>query len=274
MPIFNTVYGGTGWPTPRPTITGFTYDSKNWAYAWSTYWDANCITFKPDGTKVYLVGESKNTVFQFSLGTAWDITTATYDNKSKAISSQTTVVEGIIFADDWLTMWIWWWWNTWYVYKYTLSTAWDVSTANYTNIRSNASFNETASYKIYNNGQYLFTCSRWNKKIYRYTFWTAWDITTLQSSPMEFSLSNVAWHEVVLNPQWTQMFILDRSNKKISIYNLSTAWDLTTATLTWSYSISTPNNTNITAMCIDNDGNSMYLWWYNIWWIYQYNTVF
>jgi hypothetical protein len=265
----------------RPTITGFSYANKNWNYNQSTYWDANAITFKPDGTKVYIVWEIKNTVYQFSLSTPRDITTATYDNKSKSLSAQIPISESIIFSEDGLTMRLggndWWSTNTARVWKYTLSTAWDVSTATYANVLSNLSFTKVVSFKIYNNWQYLYVLAREDKKIFRYTMTTPYDITTLQWSSwqyQEFSISNIVYgHEVILNPQWTQMFVLGRDAKKIYLYTLSTAWDITTATQTWSYSISTPNSSNITSMCIDNNWESMYLWWYNIWWIYQYTTT-
>lgn len=277
MPIFNTVYGGTGWWLERPTITWFTYDSKNWNYTWNTYWDANCITFNPDGTKVYLVGESKNTVFQFSLGTAWDITTATYDNKSKATGLN--VSNSAIFSDDGLTMWIGGWWNTGYVYKYTLSTAWDVSTASYvwdTTWKSNVSFFECTWYWIANDWQYLFMLSRWSKYIRRYTMTTPYDITTLQGNSgqyQEYSIS-VEAHKVFLNPQWTQLFYYGRQEKKIHICALSTPFDLTTISETSQWSVTNPSNTtNITAVTIDNNWSKMYLWWYNIGWIYQYTTT-
>ena len=51
--------------------------------------DPRDITFKTDGTKMYLKGDSNNRVFQYSLSTAWVITSATYDNKRCLTTNQT-----------------------------------------------------------------------------------------------------------------------------------------------------------------------------------------
>ena len=257
------------------TITGFSYDNKTGSVPQSTYGDCNAITFKPDWTKLYTAWEAKNTVYQFSLATPRDISTISYDSKSKSISSQANPAESIIFTSDGLTMFTWWWWSSnWKLSKFTLSTAWDVSTASYDSVQSNISFSETTWYKIYNNWIYLFTVSRWNEAIYRYTMSTPRDITTLWNQ-QTLSFSWQWWlHEVVLNPEWTQLFVLRRWNESIDIYSLSTPRDLSTATLSSSYTITTPSSSwNITAMCIDNDWLNMYLWWWQLNNIYQYSTT-
>ncbi|MBA7589123.1 hypothetical protein ES708_31198 [subsurface metagenome] len=48
----------------------------------------NGVFFKPDGTKMYIMGYATDTVYQYSLSTAWDVSTATYDAKFKDVSSQ------------------------------------------------------------------------------------------------------------------------------------------------------------------------------------------
>ena len=62
-----------------------------------TYYDSTAqdndpkdITFKPDGTKMYVTGDQYNQVAQYSLSTAWDITTASYDTKFFQVQSQMT----------------------------------------------------------------------------------------------------------------------------------------------------------------------------------------
>lgn len=279
MPILNMIYwatwwgGGWGWGT----ITWFSYDNKTLSVPQSTYGDVNGMVFSADGTKFYMTWEAKNTVYQFSLSTAWDISTGSYDNKSKSVVSQTSnVTASIIFSDDGTTMYIWWWWATWYLFQYTLSTAWDVSTASYDSVQSNISFNETVSYKIYNNWTYVYSLDRSNRTIYRYTMATPQDITSLwnqQSFVLPANWVNNWYHEVVINSQGNQMFVLDRDLKQILIYSLSTAWDITTAILDDTYTIPTPNSSNITSMVIDNGWQNMYLWWWQLNNIYQYSTT-
>jgi hypothetical protein len=257
----------TAVPT-RPTITGFSYDNALSSYTW---WDVNWMTWKPDGTKFYITWEQNNTVYQYSVSTPRDVTTATYDNKN--VATTLNVSNSIIFSDDGLTMWIGWSWGTWYVYKWTLSTAWDVSTASYSWDTSNISFDQCTGYWMANNWQYLFVLSRWNRWIRRYTMLTPYDITTLDATYQEYSNLLDTCHKVLLNPQWTQLFYYARDYHKIHICALSTAFDLTSLSETSQYTITTPNTNDITSVTIDNSWNSMWIWWYNIGSIYQYTTT-
>ena len=263
----------------RPIITWFTYDNKTWAVSQWTYGDCNTIAFKSDWTKVYTSWEAQNTVYQFSLATPRDISTISYDSKSKSVISETSnVTAGIIFSDDGTTMYIWGWWGTWYLFKYTLWTAWDVSTATYDNVQSNVSFTDCASYKIYNNGNYVYVLNRSNYTVYRYTASTPRDITTLWNVqsfqlPDQWGADHWFYHEVVLNPDGTQMFVFSRQIKAVLIFSLSTPRDITTATLVSTSYTTIPNSWDITSMAIDNGWANMYLGWWQLNNIYQYVTT-
>ena len=39
------------------------------------------LFFKPDGTKMYLVGDTGNDISEYALSTAWDLTTCTYTDR-------------------------------------------------------------------------------------------------------------------------------------------------------------------------------------------------
>ena len=90
------------------------------------------IHFKPDGTKFYAVCLINDAVYQYSLSTPWDVSSTTYDNVSfsvspgpRAIRFNDTGQKMFIFDDNF---------SSDFVYQYSLSTAWDLSTASYDNI--------------------------------------------------------------------------------------------------------------------------------------------
>jgi hypothetical protein len=83
------------------------------------------LTFKPDGTKMY-VTTLNSLMFQYSLSTAWDITTATYDSVSASILTNST---GVRFKSDGTRCYIVDYGGS--VDEYLLSTAWDISTLSY-----------------------------------------------------------------------------------------------------------------------------------------------
>lgn len=83
------------------------------------------IQFKSDGTKMYLLN-NVNTIYQYSLSTAWDITTATYDSKS--FTATITISTAFNFNNDGTKVYIPNVSNL-TLNQYSLSTAWDISTA-------------------------------------------------------------------------------------------------------------------------------------------------
>jgi sugar lactone lactonase YvrE len=87
------------------------------------------LFFKPDGTKMYVIGTVGDDVNEYDLSTAWDITTASY-LQNFSVAAQEINPTSIFFKPDGTKM---------YVVgsvgddvnEYDLSTAWDVSTASY-----------------------------------------------------------------------------------------------------------------------------------------------
>jgi len=63
----------------------------------------NGIIFKPDGTKMYICGSdygSEDNTAQYTLSTAWDISSASYDSVLLDHSSQDSAASDILFNDD------------------------------------------------------------------------------------------------------------------------------------------------------------------------------
>ena len=94
-------------------------------YALSTPWDVSTATyetkfkdvsgedgfitgvfFKTDGTKMYVASRTNNIVYQYSLSTAWDVSTATYDTIFKDVSAQDGDIRGLFFKSDGTKMYI------------------------------------------------------------------------------------------------------------------------------------------------------------------------
>jgi hypothetical protein len=95
--------------------------------------NANDINFGDSGSKLYLMSGGDGLVFQYSLSTPYDIATISYDNKSYDFTAQTGANVGysVIVSQDGSKMLIY---DRTTLYRYTLSTAYDVSTATYDNV--------------------------------------------------------------------------------------------------------------------------------------------
>jgi len=85
-----------------------------------------------DGTKFFIVGDSSDTVYMYDLSTAYDVSSGSYSGDSFSVSSQATQPYGLSFTQDGLMMFVFD--NaTNDVFRYELSSAWDITTASYTN---------------------------------------------------------------------------------------------------------------------------------------------
>ena len=85
-------------PTPY-SIASASYDSISFSVnSQDTF--PTAITFSPDGTKLYVLGSSTDRIYQYTLSTAWDLTTAGYDSISFLLSSQDSSPLGLAFSTD------------------------------------------------------------------------------------------------------------------------------------------------------------------------------
>jgi hypothetical protein len=90
--------------------------------------------FNSDGTKMFVVGVINDTVFEYDLSTGFDLSTASYSSNSFDVSSQADVPKGMQFNTDGTEMFIADGDHlaaTNKVYKYTLTTGFDLTTASY-----------------------------------------------------------------------------------------------------------------------------------------------
>lgn len=125
--------------------TSFSDPSQSFSYATqcsSTSGQYPGFCASEDGTKGYLIGNpavgTDTTVWQYTLGTPWDVTTMSYASKLKDVSTEITFPANtqplIAMSPSGEKMWLARGGNTDRVYQYTLGTPFDVSTATYDSV--------------------------------------------------------------------------------------------------------------------------------------------
>jgi sugar lactone lactonase YvrE len=93
------------------------------------------LDFKPDGTKMYYTGSGTDTIYQYTLSTAWDITSVSYDSVSFSIAAQASNAGNIKLSSDGTKLLVLS--DTGGLFSYTLSSAYDLSTATYDSVSYN-----------------------------------------------------------------------------------------------------------------------------------------
>jgi hypothetical protein len=260
---------------PAEESTGWTIDLSNVTYntefslnnQMASY--ATGQTLSTDGTKLYVVGQTQNIyaewiiqVFQYSLSTAFDTSTASYDNVTFNPSSQDTNTMGIAFNTDGTKMYLVGT-NSDLVLQYSLSTPWDVSTASYDNV----SISAPAAFGLYfkDDGTKMYTTGFDANftGVRSFSLSTGFDLSTATDDLSTYSSIAVTGENpfsAALNPDGTKMYILGAGyNESIYRYSLSTAFDVSTATYD-NESISLSNELHLMYnMEISRDGTKIYV---------------
>ena len=126
------------------------------------------LEFNPDGTKMFVMGESGDDVNEYTLSTGFDVSTATFVD-SFSVNSEETVPTGLAFTYDGTKMFVVGWTGE-DVNEYKLSTGFDVSTATFVDSFSiTDQDDEPSSLTFSSDGSKMFLLGRENNKVYEYS---------------------------------------------------------------------------------------------------------
>ena len=251
-------------------LANASYDSVSFSVAGQET-NPSDLFFKPDGTKVYLLGASGDDVNEYSLSTAWDVSTASYV-QNFSVAAQDTLPRGLFFKPDGTKMYVLGFLGQ-DINEYDLSTAWDVSTASFLQLFSVAT-EETGptglSFKP--DGTKVYVLGNSGDDVNEYDLSTAWDISTA-SYLQNFSVASqeIDPQGIFLSPEGTKVYVTGSSGDDINEYTLSTAWDISSASYVQNFSVSAQENFP-QAVFFKSDGSKMYVVGSGTDTIYQYST--
>jgi|13_taG_2_1085334.scaffolds.fasta_scaffold17176_1 sugar lactone lactonase YvrE len=265
-----TIDGGVNEQTVNSyDLANASYDSVSFSVS-AQEGNPKSISFKPDGTKMFVVGATGSDINEYNLSSAWDVSSSSYV-QNFSVSAQIGQVGGAVFKPDGTKVYITDI-NGDDVNEYDLSTAWDISTASYTQNFSIAS-QGTAPWSVFfkTDGTKMYFIDSTND-VYEYNLSTAWNISTA-SYVQGLDVSSVLSFSTCLffTPDGTKMFLAGQSFRNVSEYNLSTAWDISTASYIRNFNVISqefyPN-----ALTFGNNGTKMYVVGSQTDTIYQYST--
>jgi 6-phosphogluconolactonase (cycloisomerase 2 family) len=208
--------------------TGFdlstaSYDSVSFSVA-SEDGSARDITFNTDGTKLYYLGSSTDSVHQYTLSTGFDLSTASYDSVSLDVSGQETNPTGITFNTDGTKMFVGGY-NSDSVHQYTLSTGFDLSTASYDSVSLDVSGQDSLPRDIAFNtdGTKMYMVGSTGDSVYQYTLTTGFDLSTASYDSVSFSVSgqDAEPRDITFNTDGTKMYMVGITNDTVYQYTTS-----------------------------------------------------
>jgi hypothetical protein len=218
------------------------------------------IAFNPAGTTMMMVGDTNNTVYQYTLGTAFDTSTASYSAKSLAVGGQDATPLAVEFSSDGTKLYVAGATND-TVYQYTLPTPYDLAAATYSGKSASVSQDNGAHGIAFNStGTMMLMAGEVNDVVYQYTLATPWDISTATYANKSKSVSGQtsSLTDVELDSTGTKMYITDNSANRFFEYDLPVADDVSTAKPLTSFTYTTQNSSG-RGVTFNTAGSKMYM---------------
>lgn len=238
--------------------------------------DSAGLYMKPDGLRFWIVCNTTDAVHAFTMTTAWDVTTASADGVSFDISAKEPVPFSLTFNPDGTMFFVGG--NGDALHRYTMSTAWDVSTATYHSTYATAA-KGVLDITFRPDGLQCWLLLNDNK-VWAATLSTAWDLSTLTitGSSNNFVAQGTP-HSFLWNTDGTKCFWTASASTNAYSYSASTAYDVAASNLTLLNTGVLKDGDGVTGgaitikgMAFSNDGKYLYVVGDGADTVYQFNT--
>ena len=238
------------------------------------------VEFNTDGTKMFIVGGTLDFVYEWTLTTGFDISTATYDGGAEAFDLHKNnnaakgdgQPRGIHFNPEGTKMFVVG--NAAdEINQYTLSTGFDVSTTSTANpVRKDITATVGGSpqgLEFNTDGTKMFVVHRsGTNSLHEFTLTTGFDISTMINDGSDVKSTIIddlnGAFGIAFSSDGTKMFVVENSNasdgtdQTVNEYTLTTGFDITTASFTYSFDYS-DEAVDIHGVEFSDDGKKMFL---------------
>ena len=216
------------------------------------------LAFSSDGTKMYIIGQTNDSVYQYTLGTAWDLSTASYASLSISVIAQAASATGLAFSSDGTKMYVVGTTSD-TVYQYTLSTAWNVSTATYASLSVSVAAQETSPRQLAFSSDGTRMVLLGGRNAYQYTLGTAWNVSTATYDSFTILVTGqeAASNGLAFSSDGTRMYIVGSDNDIVHEY-----YTAITSTITVPAAVQNPsttlfyNSNQVSYTFVTNDGGT------------------
>ena len=195
--------------------------------------------FGNSGLKMYTIGYTLDRIAQYTLSTAYDVNTASYDGY-KLIRSISPYPTSITWKPDGTTFYMTDLNDD--VHQISVSTNWDVTSTttlvNTLDISSYESSPKDVRFKT-DDGTKMFVIGSGGDGIDTFTLSTGWDISTASHTAFDsLSAQNTVPNGLDFSPDGTKMVVAGETGDELLYYTLSSAWTISSKTYVGFYDTS------------------------------------
>jgi sugar lactone lactonase YvrE len=220
----------------------------------------NAVEFKPDGTRMYIIGDTGDDFNEYTLSTPWDITTASFVRLRTQSPILATIPTSMRFSNTGANLYMTG--TSYEVHNYTLSEAWNVATISYQYTWAPIYGSDSSTQGIYFNptGEYFYIIGQTGDRVTPFHLRTPWDLKSayLPGLLVDQNRMSGSINHFRLKPDGTKIYVTGLSYDNILEYSLSIPWDIASAAHSNTFSLASDT---LTPQGIDlsEDGTEIYV---------------
>lgn len=242
-------------------LSGLSYANKYATISGQVAGQPFAVELSVDGLAMYVLDGDQSKVYQYTLSSAWDVSTASYASKLYTATAQLTAPRAVRFSADGTKMYLVG--TTAIVYQYTLSTPWDVSTASYASKSlslTSQMASSTAGLCLSSDGTKLYAMYRITGVVYQYTLATPWDLSTGSYASISEDISAQAPNNygIDITPDGTRFFANDNGSEYYQ-YGMGTPYNVSTTSYGSVMVDLDTQDTDMRGFCFGDNGRFMYV---------------
>ena len=229
---------GSSWTDPDLANASYDNVSVNQEAGSEMTSTATIFRFKSDGTRCWIGDVGSDSIHQYDLSTAWDLSTSSYDT-SFSVAAQETQPRDIAFSNDGTRMFMLGS-GVEAIFQYSLSTAFDVGTASYDNSSFSSwpsSSEEPTSIRFNDDGTKVYVADYNVDVVWQFSLSTAYTLSGISYDNKSITSLNTYGGQVsglYFTPTGDKLYISFTEASGSSVggvfqFNLSTAFDISTA---------------------------------------------
>ena len=186
------------------------------------------VALSNDGTKMFVVGQDSEKIYEYALSAPFDLSTATFANDTSV--SQYFYPDGMAFSNDGTKMFVVGYYSNAKINEYALTAPFDISTATFTDTVFSVSSQETfpSGMAFSSDGTKMFVVGIGGMKVNEYALSAPFDISTpIFVDNFSVSSQDTYPEDLAFSSDGAKMFIVGYDGSDINEYTLSSVYPIT-----------------------------------------------